>query len=395
MKRDDYTSKRAMSTNNGCRYIGLYVHIPFCKSRCIYCDFYSTVRGERQDDYVDALCREADMRRDEADGLRLSSIYLGGGTPSQLSAGNMEKLFAHLAKTFGLNGDEDIEVTMECNPDDVSDDFAKQLGLLPVNRVSMGAQTFNEQRLSMLRRRHHSDDVARAIDRLRRAGISNISVDLMFGFPGETMEEWERDIHSAIALKADHLSAYSLTYEEGTPLMRMVEQGMVTPVDDELSRRMYERLIDRLDDAGYYHYEISNWALPHRQSRHNSSYWDDTPYIGIGAAAHSYDRKTRSWNIADIDSYIHAIGKGVRPAEYELIDRCTHYNDRITTALRTRQGLPLRELSSEERSFLMNAARQALSQGLLTISDDYLRLTRQGLFISDSIMSDLIWINEE
>lgn len=395
MKRDDYTSKRAMSTNNGCRYIGLYVHIPFCKSRCIYCDFYSTVRGERQDDYVDALCREADMRRDEADGLRLSSIYLGGGTPSQLSAGNMEKLFAHLAKAFGLNGDEDIEVTMECNPDDVSDDFAKQLGLLPVNRVSMGAQTFNEQRLSMLRRRHHSDDVARAIDRLRRAGISNISVDLMFGFPGETMEEWERDIHSAIALKADHLSAYSLTYEEGTPLMRMVEQGMVTPVDDELSRRMYERLIDRLDDAGYCHYEISNWALPHRQSRHNSSYWDDTPYIGIGAAAHSYDRKTRSWNIADIDSYIHAIGKGVRPAEYELIDRRTHYNDRITTAMRTRQGLPLRELSSEERSFLMNAARQALSQGLLTISDDYLRLTRQGLFISDSIMSDLIWINEE
>ena len=395
MKRDDYTSKRAMSTNNGCRNIGLYVHIPFCKSRCIYCDFYSTVRGERQDDYVDALCREADMRRDEADGLRLSSIYLGGGTPSQLSAGNMEKLFAHLAKTFGLNGDEDIEVTMECNPDDVSEDFAKQLGLLPVNRVSMGAQTFNEQRLSMLRRRHHSDDVARAIDRLRRAGISNISVDLMFGFPGETMEEWERDIHSAIALKADHLSAYSLTYEEGTPLMRMVEQGMVTPVDDELSRRMYERLIDRLDDAGYCHYEISNWALPHRQSRHNSSYWDDTPYIGIGAAAHSYDRKTRSWNIADIDSYIHAIGKGVRPAEYELIDRCTHYNDRITTALRTRQGLPLRELSSEERAFLMNAARQALSQGLLTISDDYLRLTRQGLFISDSIMSDLIWINEE
>ena len=213
-------------------------------------------------------------------GEMVETVYLGGGTPSQLTGTLLRQLFDHLYQTFDIS--PDAEVTIECNPDDVTEAFAEMLKTLPVNRVSMGAQTFQPERLRFLRRRHTAEQVKEAVGRLRQVGIRNISVDLMYGFPNETMAEWERDIQQAIALDVEHLSAYALQYEEGTPLYRMLERGEVSEIDEELERQMYFRLMDALAEAGFEHYEISNWGKPGRHSRHNSSYWKQTPYIGLG-----------------------------------------------------------------------------------------------------------------
>ena len=408
----------------------LYIHIPFCVSRCIYCGFYSTTLLELQDRYVDALCREMDLRFSiTSQQSSLSTIYLGGGTPSQLSANNLQKLFDKLSHLFPFSSL--LEITMEVNPDDVTEQFAKELQTLPVNRVSMGVQTFSNDRLRFLHRRHTAEQIPIAIARLRKAGINNISIDLMFGFPGETMEEWQTDICKALELDIEHISAYSLMYEEGTPLYKMMvatEEGQkseprvegslpLTPINEDTEREMYYELIDRLEAAGYEHYEISNFAKRKTQSqkkakgqgresfrsRHNSNYWNGTYYIGIGAAAHSYymsrgsrveGRETlyRSWNVADLHAYIESIEKGVIPCEKEIINDDTRYNDIITTALRTREGIILPSLQPKYRHYLLDNARTALDNGLLVIENEHIHLTRAGLFVSDDVMSDLIWL---
>ena len=269
---------------------GLYIHIPFCKSRCLYCDFYSTTSLDMRQRYVDALCRELDLRGKSG----VDTIYIGGGTPSQLSFEQLQQLLLYIYKVCDVS--PDAEVTMEVNPDDVTTAFAQALPQLHINRISMGAQTFNDSRLQFLRRRHKAAQVPLAVERLRQAGIRNISVDLMYGFPNETLSEWDEDITAVLSLQVEHLSAYALQYEEGTPLYRLLQRDEVSEVDDELSRSMYYRLKDRLADAGYEHYEISNFARKGFRSRHNSSYWNQTPYIGIGAAAHSFDGQNRQWN---------------------------------------------------------------------------------------------------
>ena len=221
---------------------GLYIHIPFCKSRCIYCDFYSTTLYEWQNRYVDALCREMEMRCKDERFSPLSTVYLGGGTPSQLSAENLVKLFDCIHQTFGLSSVQ--ETTMECNPDDVDDDFCEMLRELPVNRISMGAQTFSDQRLRFLHRRHTARQVEEAVDRLRRSGIRNISIDLIFGFPSQTLREWEHDVDAAVALGVEHISAYNLMYEKGTPLYEMQKKSnQLKRVDEEDERQKYELLI--------------------------------------------------------------------------------------------------------------------------------------------------------
>ncbi|MBQ9637024.1 MAG: radical SAM family heme chaperone HemW [Prevotella sp.] len=381
---------------------GLYIHIPFCRSRCIYCGFYSTTLLHLQDRYVDALCREMDMRPS----AEVSTVYLGGGTPSQLSACNLERLFGHIQKNYPAvqtreGASAPRETTMECNPDDLTDEFCAVLRHLPVNRVSMGAQTFSDQRLKFLHRRHNAAQVDAAVARLRHVGIGNISIDLMFGFPGETLEDWLFDLDKAIALRPEHISAYSLMYEEGTELERLLTAGKTEMLGEDLSRQMYEMLLDRLAAAGYEHYEISNFARPGYRSRHNSSYWNLTPYIGIGAAAHSYDgQNVRSWNVADVNRYIESIERGVLASEHEVLDDVTRYNDLITTALRTREGIRLNTLNSHFRNYLLSSARRSLEAGLLTLRStqtadgelEYISLTRRGLFVSDDVMSDLIFV---
>ena len=370
---------------------GIYIHIPFCRSRCIYCGFYSTTALDLRQRYVDAVCREIAMVC--ADAHDISTIYLGGGTPSQLTNPLLRQLFQNIYKYNKVS--PDAEVTIEVNPDDVSAEFVAVLQQLPVNRVSMGAQSFDDKRLHFLHRRHTSKQVAEAVSRLRNADIQNISIDLMYGFPGETLDDWQRDIEAALALNVEHLSAYCLTIEKNTPLyqLRMKNEELRDSFpDEELERSMYELLIDRLEAAGYEHYEISNFARPGYRSRHNSGYWNDTPYIGFGAAAHSYDGHTRSWNIADIRQYIEGMERGERLFDAEIIEGDTRYNDRLTVALRTREGLDLSKLSEKHRDYAIKNARRFVDDGLVKINGSYMMLTRKGLFVSDMIMSELIYV---
>ena len=392
---------------------GIYIHIPFCRSRCIYCGFYSTTGLDLRQRYVDAVCKEIG---DRSNGTGVGTIYLGGGTPSQLTIPQLKQIFDSLYIYNKV--EKDAEVTIEVNPDDVTVEFAAVLQQLPINRVSMGVQTFDDQRLQFLHRRHTARQAIEAIDRLRAAGIHNLSIDLMYGFPYETLANWEADIDAALALNVEHLSAYCLMVEEGTPLHKMftVDGLQFTDVypDEELERQMYYTLIDRLEAAGYEHYEISNFAKtppptggargghsPFR-SRHNSSYWNGTPYIGLGAAAHSYDGRSRSWNVADINTYIKGIEQGQRIFEEELLDDDTRYNDTITVALRTKEGIDLSLLSDKHRDYCMKNARRYLDDGLLELDETvlgdinspttHLHLTRRGLFVSDMVMSDLMMV---
>lgn len=370
---------------------GIYLHIPFCASRCIYCGFYSSTRTTRREAYVDALCQEMEMRANEVrQGSEVRTIYLGGGTPSQLATAQLDRIFSYIYKVYGARP---VEVTMECNPDDITPELAAWIGQSPINRISMGAQTFSDERLRLIRRRHTAEEVRQAVARLRQAGIGNLSIDLMFGFPGETLDDWERDIAEALKLDVEHISAYSLMYEEGTSLYRMLQEGRIREIDDELSLQMYDRLIDRLTDAGYLHYEISNFARPGRESLHNSSYWADVPYIGLGASAHSFDGYQRTWNVADIDQYIRGIHDGKRPCTVERLDPATHYEDVVMTALRTARGIDLdkirRDFGQQRLDFLLAAAQDDLRQGHLTIADRHLRLTRKGIYLSDGITARL------
>ena len=382
---------------------GLYIHIPFCESRCIYCGFYSTTLAELKEQYVEAVMKESlpcpPYREGDNTFEHFSTVYLGGGTPSQLPPYLLQRLFDYLEarhiipRPLGMDKGEIPEITMECNPDDLTDEYVAALRELPVNRISMGAQTFSDERLRFLRRRHNSQQVIKAVKRLRHIGIDNISIDLMFGFPGETIEEWETDIEQALALQVEHISAYSLMFEEGTPLYHMRESGKVKEIEEESYLRMYETLIDRLTVAGYEHYEISNFARPGFHSRHNSSYWDGTPYIGMGAAAHSYDTGSRWWNVSNVREYIRRMEAGQSPIEKrEWLTDEEHYNDTVMTALRTRRGLPIEKLNERQRRYLLEQARPHLDHHLIELADSHLRLTRQGLFLSDMVMSDLMMV---
>ncbi len=370
---------------------GIYIHIPFCKSRCTYCGFYSTTLLRLRGKYVDALCREMAMRKDYVSGP-FTTVYLGGGTPSVLTNEEIEELFDNLYKVYDITSD--AEVTMECNPDDITPESAGLIRSLPVNRVSMGAQTFADGRLKFLHRRHSAADVRRAVSLLRDAGIGNISIDLMFGFPKETIVEWQHDIDEALQLGVEHISAYSLMYEEGTPLDSLLKSGQVEEIDDCLSESMYRRLVKALGDAGYEHYEISNFAKPGFRSRHNSSYWHQVPYIGLGAAAHSFDISSRQWNVSDINGYISAVSRGTVPMEREVLDTRTRVNDMITTALRTKEGMDLdfveKRCGREYKEMLINSAKPHIDDGTMELQDNRLRITDKGIFISDSVMSDLI-----
>ena len=372
---------------------GLYIHIPFCASRCIYCGFYSTTRLDLRQQYVDALIRElvevgkSKMLKDDS----ISTVYLGGGTPSQLTIPQLHQLFD--AIYIYNKVESDAEVTIEMNPDDVSVPYADALRQLGINRVSMGAQTFDDERLRWLNRRHTVAQVGQAVTILRAAGIRNISIDLMYGFPNETIDDFVRDIDEAIKLDVEHISAYCLMIEEGTELYRRYGDMRVREYDDckeETERKMYELLIDKLTAAGYEHYEISNFARPGFRSRHNSSYWTGVPYIGLGAAAHSFDGHSRSWNVSDIRQYIAAVNRDERLNEEEVLSATDFYNERVMLGLRTCEGVDLSALSDDERNYCIQEAQPFLSDDILLLTDNRLVLTKKGLFVSDYVISSLM-----
>lgn len=374
---------------------GLYIHIPFCRSRCIYCDFFSTtLPATWQMPYVEALGRELEMRatlKEESEG---ASLYLGGGTPSQLTPEALRLLF-HLIRQHATLA-PDAEVTIEANPDDVTPEWIEALHQTPVNRVSMGVQSLDDNILHLLRRRHTAHQALRAVRMLQEAGYENLSLDLIYGLPGQTLSQFQGDVRQLLDLSIPHLSAYALQFEPDTPLMAMRQAGTVSEADEELSLECYQSLIDLTREAGLEHYEISNFARPGFRSRHNSSYWTGEPYIGLGAGAHSYDgHNTRSYNCEDVETYIQTIGQGRLPLTEEHLDRDTRYNERVMLSLRTCEGLSLplleHDFGPERRSYCERmAAPHLAAQRVQKKEGEALCLTRQGLFVSDDIISDLM-----
>lgn len=373
---------------------GIYLHIPFCKHRCLYCDFYSTTRDEMKHRYTAALCKELELRKSYIDGEPIETIYWGGGTPSQLSREDFEQVFETIHHIYKVS--PDAEITIEANPDDLNDEYVSMLRTLPFNRLSMGIQTFNDESLSLLHRRHTAQQAIEAFRRCRDAGFNNISIDLMYGLPNETEQTWAYDLEQAIEMRPEHISAYHLIYEEGTPLWKLREQHRVEEADEDLSVRLFTMLIHRLKEAGYQHYEISNFSLPGLHSRHNSSYWVGKKYLGCGASAHSFDGHSRQWNVASIDRYIDAAENVTLDFEIEELDLATRYNDFVITAIRTCWGMSLDKLKTDFGTrlydYCLRMARPHIEQGTLQITDDTLRLTEQGIFVSDGIMSDMLWV---
>ena len=373
---------------------GIYIHIPFCKRRCIYCDFFSTTQSEKKSTYIHALCQELDMRKDYLEGEDIETIYLGGGTPSQLTQKELEEIFSSLYNIYKVK--EDAEITLEANPDDLTPEYIHMLRTLPINRISMGIQTFQEETLKLLHRRHTAQQAIEAVKHCREAGFQNISIDLMYGLPGETLETWKEDLQQAIALHPEHISAYHLIYEEGTALWKLREQNQVEEADEDLSVTLFKTLIEELTHAGYEHYEISNFCLPGLHSRHNSSYWTGKKYLGCGPSAHSFNGTSRQWNVASLDKYIQSIQQGELDYEIEELDIYTRYNDFVITTIRTHWGMSLSHLRSTSGEnlyqYCLRMAKPHLEQGVLEIKEDTLKLTKEGIFISDGIMSDLLFV---
>lgn len=374
---------------------GIYLHIPFCKKRCIYCDFFSTTRKEQKTAYIRALCHELTDRKNYLKGEPIETIYLGGGTPSQLAKEDFEAIFSHIYKVYKVT--PNAEITLEANPDDLTSEYISMLRTFPFNRISMGIQTFQETTLKQLQRRHTADQAIRAFQGCRTAGFQNISIDLMYGLPGETLTSWKKDLKQALSLHPEHISAYHLIYEEGTPLWKLREQHKVEEADEDLSVSLFGTLIDELTTAGYEHYEISNFCRPGKYSRHNTSYWRGIPYLGCGPSAHSFNGTTREWNVSSIDLYIKGIEENRRDFETENLDQTTRYNEFIITTIRTVWGTPIEKLKQEFGNELWEYCRKMsapyLKNGKLEVHEGALRLTREGIFISDSIMSDLLWVN--
>jgi len=374
---------------------GVYVHIPFCASRCSYCDFYSTLKLETAGShYVDALIGEAVLRRCELHGEAVRTLYLGGGTPSQLPLPLLSRLVEGLRGALDLHGVE--EFTIEANPDDVTPEWCAALPALGVNRVSMGVQSFEDRILRAIGRRHTSQQVVKAVENLHDVGIGNISLDLIYGLPGQTLDSWAESVDRAITLGPRHVSAYWLTYEPGTRLWRQREQGEVTEVPEDVCIAMYHLLVKRLQEAGFEHYEISNFSLPGYHSRHNSSYWDGTPYLGLGAAAHSYDRNVRRSNPHDLHAYITCIAAGKTACIEEEMTLWERYDERVMLSLRTAAGMDVECLRQEfgdelAEHFLHEVQRHIAAGNIRREGDSRYVLTTDGILLSDSVMRDLMW----
>lgn len=349
---------------------GLYVHFPFCASKCIYCDFYARVRRD-WNPYVEALLRELSERREFLKGVPPTTLYFGGGTPSLLPAAQLQRVADAVRATFCLTDFE--EFTVEVNPDDITPEKAAALRTAGANRISMGVQSFCDEHLRWMRRRHTAEEAVAAFAFLREAGFDNLSLDLIFGFTGLSDAQWAHNIDQALELHPEHISCYQMT-------------GRYADPDEERCRRQYGMLQQRLVAAGYGQYEVSNYALPGRESRHNSAYWARKPYLGLGAGAHSFDgNRLRQWNTPDIDAYLAS-----RPFGSERLSDREILEERIMLSLRTCRGLDLSSLSPEGRSVLKRTTLEELSRaGKLVLESDRIRIPDEELFVSDWIISRL------
>ena len=355
---------------------GLYVHIPFCKKRCKYCDFFSTTCLERRDEYVEALLQEISKRKNEVS-EPVRTIYIGGGTPSTLDA-------AHIQRILEAIGTEHAEeITMELNPGDATPDYLMALRAAGINRLSMGIQSFQDELLRLIGRRHDAQQAIRAVQMAQQAGFDNISIDLMYALPGQTMEEWKESIEIAITLGVQHISSYGLMYEPGTEMTQLLESGAIEAIDEDTENAMYDYLCQRLTEAGFVHYEVSNFALPGFEAQHNSSYWNGTPYIGVGAGAHSYIGAVRSWNPDDLDAYIRGIQTGTLVRESEILTDTDRYNERIMLGLRTNKGIAREDIQSDPQQWIDKGMLRATADGRIVA-------TQQGIHILNVIIEQLM-----
>ncbi len=373
---------------------GIYIHIPFCKLRCHYCDFYKTTEIGLKDLFVNSLLLEIDRRKvylDEND--KVETVYFGGGTPSLLTLSDLRKIINKIRRSFKLV--DNIEFTLEINPDDSNKAFLEGLKKEGVNRLSIGIQSWDDKVLKMLNRRHNSKQAIVAIEKAREAGFSNISIDLIYGIPGLDYSDWEKDIKKSFSLGVEHVSAYHLTIEPNTMFGKMLSLGQLNEIDEEESEKQFNLLTATAKLEGYIHYEISNFCKEGYISLHNTNYWRQVKYLGLGPSAHSYNTYSREWNVSDIDEYIRRIEKGEVVSEKEMLDEKTRYNEYLMTSLRTMWGIDLNYLENsfnkEMHDYLLNMAARFIKYGMLEHrSTNTLVLTDQGKMISDNIISELI-----
>ncbi len=369
---------------------GLYIHIPFCHSKCSYCDFYSGLRASAAEGYVNALLTELSLRRDEIAG-DFSTIYIGGGTPSVLPTGEISRIAEAIGRLTDMKSVE--EFTVEVNPEDVTEELLTAYRLIGINRISMGVQSFDDTLLKSINRRHTARQALEATG-LLRAGNWNYSVDLMFGLPGQSLQAWRHDVDRLMEIRPPHFSAYLLSYEPGTRLYAMLQAGKVEETSEQLADSMQRHITETAKVNEYLHYEISNYAQPGHHSRHNSAYWTMAPYLGLGASAHSYDGTLRRINPPDIKRYMTALNRRATAAEPEPETPDERFNDYIITGLRTAAGLPLttirRTFPEEYTTRLLRDADHLIAAGHLTLTADTLSIPEPHWLKADAIMRDLL-----
>lgn len=373
---------------------GIYIHIPFCKQACHYCDFHFSTSTSLKSDVLQAMREEIRLQNNYLENEHVQTIYFGGGTPSILSAAELDDLLQAVLRTHAVSAD--AEITLETNPDDLTLEKLKEFRTLGINRLSIGVQCFEDKILKYLNRVHTGDAAIRSVELAFAAGFRNISLDLIYAIPGLSAEAWKRNLDVALQLNPQHLSAYSLTIEEKTTFGNWMEKGKLKPVDETLAAEQQEVLIKTLTSSGYRQYEISNFALPGYESRHNSSYWKGDKYLGIGPSAHSYNGSTRQHNISNNYGYLRSIREGKVPAEVEELKREELINEYILTTLRTDKGCNLQILKhkfgwdvlSVHGKYLQELERQKL----IVMEDEYVKLTEAGRLLADKISGDLFLI---
>ena len=371
---------------------GIYIHIPFCKKFCSYCDFYHIITQSDNTKYIDALNREAFLRRDYLGNQTVSTIYIGGGTPSVLQPPEIKSILDNIDRNFRV--DAYPEVTIEINPDDVNDDFLDGLKKTIVNRISLGIQSWRDQDLKFMNRRHTASAAAIALDKILDAGYDNVTIDLIYGIPGMLSADWASNLDISFSYAIKHLSAYHLTIEPGTMLGKMKEKGALSEIDEEESAAQFQLLIEKAMAAGFIHYEISNFGLPGFISVHNSNYWKQVSYLGLGPSAHSFNGYSRQWNVRDVKKYIKAVDSGCLDFDIEDLDKKTRFNEYLMTSLRTMWGISLdyveEAFDKEGYDYIKNLSGKYIGYGLMKQEKNTLILTNQGKMISDNIISELI-----
>tara|TARA_B100002049_G_scaffold937_2_gene673 strand:+ start:2321 stop:3448 length:1128 start_codon:yes stop_codon:yes gene_type:complete len=373
---------------------GIYIHIPFCKQACHYCDFHFSTSLKKKSELVSALQNELVLRKNELPNEPIKTIYFGGGTPSLLNLEELTAIFKTIYTEFTIA--ENPEITLEANPDDLSEEKINELANSKINRLSIGVQSFFEEDLKLMNRAHNAEEALNSI-KLARSKFDNISVDLIYGIPGMSNERWQKNIQILLDLDIPHISSYALTVEPNTALQKFIEKGKIKPVDDAAAAQHFETLRTVLKNAGFEHYEFSNYGKPGYFSQNNTAYWLGKPYLGIGPSAHSYDGNSRKWNIANNTLYIKAIERSELPLEVEELSITDRYNEYIMTRLRTYFGVDLVEVESkfgkEYLEYLKEQSVVLFEKEFLRIENNVMHITEKGTFLSDGIAADLFYID--